>query len=145
MGNRIRVVTLTVICAGLLAISACENDADKNKGIVNQEVSQGSGDPLAIVTERAEARWKALIENDIETAYGYISPAGRELLPLRNYRMKVKSGIWEDAKVDSVACNNEICSVKVLLTYNLRDIKGLQKILEESWISEKGGWWYIQK
>lgn len=145
MYNRIRFVIYIVWCLGILTTSACQKAGDDQKSVKNQDIENGSGDPVVVITERVEARWQALIEGDIQAAYSYISPAGREILPLKNYRRRVKSGMWQDAKVDSMTCNDDICKVTVLLTYNLRDIKGLQKKLQESWINEKGSWWFVQK
>lgn len=145
MCNRIKSVRSIVLCLGILLASACQKPGDDRKSFKIQEIKNSSSDPVVVVTERVEARWQALIEGDIQAAYGYISPAGREILPLKNYRRRVKSGMWQDAKVDSMTCNEDICKVTVLLTYNLRDIKGIQKKLQESWINEKGGWWYVQK
>src|SRR5216683_8239648 len=43
----------------------------------------------ASVPERAESRWQALIRDDIERAYGYLSPATREVVSLDQYKRKV--------------------------------------------------------
>jgi hypothetical protein len=39
----------------------------------------------AVVTERANARWAALIKGDIDTAYAYSSPASRKAVSIESF------------------------------------------------------------
>jgi hypothetical protein len=108
----------------------------------------GSGqdaDPKVVVAGRAEERWKALIEGNLEAAYGYLSPASRQTTPLAVYRGRVKPGLWRSVKVETITCDAELCKANILLKYDLRNIKGLEMNLEEFWIKEEGSWWYVQK
>ena len=40
----------------------------------------------AVLTERINARWDALIKGDLETAYKYLSPASKEAYTLAAYK-----------------------------------------------------------
>jgi hypothetical protein len=39
-----------------------------------------------MVTARAEARWAAMVKGDLDTAYGYMSPASRQVTSLDKYK-----------------------------------------------------------
>lgn len=97
----------------------------------------------AVVRERAQARWQALIKDDIETAYGYLSPTTRDIVSLDQYKRKVARGTFRDAKIDSIQCEAELCKVTLHLTYDRARLKGMVTPLEESWIIERGQFWYV--
>jgi hypothetical protein len=97
----------------------------------------------ASVHERADLRWQALIRDDIPGAYGYLSPATREVLSMDQYRKKLARGTFRAAKVDSVECEAELCKVRVRLTYDRPTMKGIQTPIEETWIIERGQFWYV--
>jgi hypothetical protein len=127
-----------LMSVGLLSLAGC--------GTVGTSSTSASADePKLAVAARAEERWKALIDNNPNKAYGYFSPATREAMPFSVYQAKLKPGLWRGIKVKSVACDTELCKATLVLTYDLRDIKGLEMDLEESWIKEEGSWWYVQK
>lgn len=97
----------------------------------------------AVVNERAQARWQALINGDLDEAYTYMSAASREAYSLKVYKARTKPGMWKAIKIDSVDCEAEICQVRMMLTYDHRMMKGVQTPLTESWIIEKGTAWYV--
>lgn len=132
-----RTKSLLVLCVGIgvLVLTACGTVA----------TGPVATDPPGIVTARAEARWKALIDSNVGQAYDYLSPTTRKLMSRRDYQARIKPGLWRDAKVISVACEPDLCKAQVLLKYDIRDIRGLEMNLEENWIKEEGGWWYVQK
>ena len=68
------------------------------------------------VRERATKRWQALIRGDLDGAYGFFSRATRDTYPMELYRVKMKTGMWREAKVDSVKCADSVCEVTVMLT-----------------------------
>lgn len=102
-------------------------------------------DPKEIVAARAEARWQALIDGNMKDAYNFLSPAGRKVMSLEVFRARIKPGLWRGAKTNSVTCTEELCEAIVLVKYDIRDIKGLELEMKESWIKEEGNWWYVQK
>ncbi len=97
----------------------------------------------ALVTERADARWAALIKGDLDGAYGYMSPASREVLSLDKYKTTIRRGGFREAKVDSVACDGDACKVRLLLTYDHRQMKGITTPIVESWIVDGRQAWYV--
>jgi len=98
---------------------------------------------VAVVTERAQARWEALIKGDLDQAYTYMSAASQEAYPLKEYKNRTKPGMWKAVKIDSVDCQAEICKLKMTLTYDHPRMKGVQTPFTESWIIEKGTAWFV--
>jgi hypothetical protein len=99
----------------------------------------------AMVTKRVDDRWAALMKGDLEQAYTFMSVGSKEALPLKAYKDKIKPGMWRAVKVDSMACEAEICQVKMTLTYDHRMMKGIQTPFQETWILEKGNAWYVYR
>lgn len=96
----------------------------------------------ALVTERTNARWAALIKDDLDAAYGYMSPAYREVLSLDKYKVTMRRGAFRAAKVESASCDGDACKVRVLLTYDHRLMKGITTPVDESWIVDGGQAWF---
>ncbi|SRR5439155_3190867 len=99
----------------------------------------------AAVRERAEARWQALIRDDIPAAYGYLSPATRDVVSLDQYRARTARRSFRDAKVDAVECEGELCKVKIKLTFDRARMKGIVTPLDETWIIEQGQFWFVYR
>jgi len=97
----------------------------------------------AAVTERANARWAALLKGDIDAAYLYLSPASREVVTLPEFRAKTRVGGFREVKIDSVDCDAEVCKVGILLTYDHRLMSGITTPLSESWVLNQGQYWYV--
>jgi hypothetical protein len=98
-----------------------------------------------LVSERAEARWQALIKGDVDAAYQFLSTGSKAATSLAAYKAKIKPGIWRKAKVDKVKCEAEICKTEVTVTYDYRNVKGLDSPLPETWIIENGSAWYVYR
>ena len=99
----------------------------------------------ALVTERINARWDALIKGDLDQAYTFMSGGSREAMPLESYKVKIKPGMWRAVKIDSLQCEAEICQAKMTLTYDHRMMKGIQTPFQETWILENGNAWYVYR
>jgi hypothetical protein len=99
----------------------------------------------ALVTERINARWNALIKGDLDRAYTFMSAGSQEAMPLKLYKEKTKPGMWRAVKIDSINCDAEICLVKMTLTYDHKMMKGVQTPFQETWILEKGNAWYVYR
>lgn len=97
----------------------------------------------ALVTERANARWAALIRDDLNAAYGYLSPASREVLSLDKFKTTMRRGGFRAAKVETAACDGDSCKVRLLLTYDHRQMKGITTPIVESWIVDGSQAWYV--
>jgi hypothetical protein len=109
--------------------------------------------PEEIVAMRAEDRWRALIEGDLERAYSYFTPAYRKLHSYENYRARIKGvGVWKDVKIESVECEVEHCNVnaRVYATFmHTRMIKPLdtEELFKEGWVYKKqeNKWFFSAK
>lgn len=98
-----------------------------------------------LVAERAEARWQTLIKGDVDGAYQYLSAGSKAATSLSVYKAKIKPGLWRKAKVDNVDCEAEICKVTLTITYDYRNMKGVETLLPETWIIENGSAWYVYR
>ena len=97
----------------------------------------------AVLTERINARWDALIKGDLDKAYTFMSQASKEAYPLNVYKAKVRAGLWRSVKIDSIDCDKAVCWAKMVLTYDHRMMKGVQTPFTESCIIENGNAWFI--
>jgi hypothetical protein len=97
----------------------------------------------ALLTERINARWDALIKGDLDAAYAFMSQASKDAYPINVYKSKVKPGLWRSVKIDSINCDGAVCWAKLMLTYDYRRMKGIQTPISESWIIENGNAWFI--
>jgi len=114
-----------------------------------QAVADVSTDDEAILRERAEARWQALIEGDFDSAYTFEAPSFREVYPLKAYRGRFGRAIaWTDAKVTKIAFEgDDTAQLRVMVEYKILDPAGQvmygQSPLEESWIRSEDQWWHL--
>jgi hypothetical protein len=91
-----------------------------------------------VVTERASARWEALIKGDVDTAYTYFSAGSKATTSLALYKSQIKPGRWRTQKVDSVECTKELCKVSLTITYDMPQMKAIPTLVTENWIIEDG-------
>jgi hypothetical protein len=98
-----------------------------------------------VVSERAQARWQLLIKGDVEGAYQFLSTGSKAGTSLQLYKAQIKPGIWRSTKVDKVECEAELCKVQMLVTYDFRNMKGIETPVPETWIIENGSAWYVYR
>ena len=98
-----------------------------------------------VVAQKAQARWDALIKGDVDAAYQFLSVGSKNETPLPAYKAKIKPGLWRAAKVDKIDCEQEICKVTVMVTYDYKTMKGIQTPVPETWIVENGSAGYIYR
>ncbi|MEA3274836.1 MAG: hypothetical protein U9Q81_06000 [Pseudomonadota bacterium] len=110
-----------------------------------------SPDWEALAKERAEARWRALIEGRLESAYAFLSPAQREITSFDAYRRKIGGvGTWKDVDVQNATCDESRCKTATSVFFEFRHrrlpepVKS-SELLEETWlIDEAGGQlWFV--
>lgn len=106
-----------------------------------------------LVAERVNARYAALVESKYEVAYGFFTPAFRDLWTYREYLSSRPPVVtYSEAKLLSVKCKmDEVCAVEVEVVYRpVSGIRGvpnnldLSRINEEKWIQVEGQWWLYQ-
>lgn len=112
-------------------------------------LSDAGKTPEQIVSERVEARWKALLAGDFEKAYSLMAPSYREAVGFERYKAQSGSAVnRQGAELVNVECEAERCeaTVRVDFTLPLRQRDGVQHThVVERWVSEKGGWWLYQR
>jgi len=102
------------------------------------------------IDERAEARWNYLIEQKFEEAWEYYSPGFRQTTPKIDFaRDMVRRPIrWLDASVVGWECEEEVCEVRLSVSYqpvgapNEISRMRMSRVIEERWILVDGQWWY---
>jgi hypothetical protein len=97
----------------------------------------------AAVTERANARWKAVIDGDGDKAYEFLSSGSKTVTSLTTYKARARLVGFRAADLQSVACEPEVCKVKYRVTLDHRLMKGISSEVEETWVLEKGQYWYV--
>ena len=107
---------------------------------------------VAVVKERSQARWQALIRGDLDAAYAYLSPASKATTPIEAYRRQVRPGLWREVNIDSVECKAELCIVKLVLTYDIprgpmspKTVNGIETPVSERWVIENGSAWFVYR
>ncbi|HZZ94538.1 MAG TPA: hypothetical protein VFE23_18385 [Usitatibacter sp.] len=101
--------------------------------------------PEESVKERAQARWDALLKNDVRASYEYLSPGTRAVMDYKSYEASIRRGFWKSATVDSVTCpSRERCEVNETIEYEFQGRRA-RSPLTETWIEEGGNWWLVRK
>ena len=125
---------LAVAC-GVLIMSACAT-------VVSPEIK---------IEDRVNARWKALLSDDLAGAYEFLSPGFRSGVTSVQYQrsLLLKKVRWTSADYLSSECGEDTCNVKVSLGYKLygavpgvKSFAGKQSV-EESWVKADGQWYYV--
>lgn len=133
-----RTRSFTGLCVIILGLGAgCA-------GVSPDTAPRKTAGPQAIVGERAQERWDALVTGNLEKAYSFLSPASRQVTSLANYSRSVRVGFWKKAKVERVECPDaDLCEVHLMVEY----IRGsaIATPLRESWAQFGGQWWYVLK
>jgi hypothetical protein len=102
----------------------------------------------AVVKERANARWAALIKGDYDAAYAYSTPASRKAVSVESFASRRGQTKYRAATVESVTCDAEACEVQIKLTYDYPVVqgkvaRGIQTALTETWVLDKGTAWMV--
>lgn len=99
----------------------------------------------AVVAKRVKDRWEALVKQDLDLAWTFISPAGRVAFPLDVYKSRIKPLEWKAVDVKEVTCEGERCAV--ILSLALQDVRvgQVETIITETWVKENGAWWFVYR
>ncbi|MGA9572668.1 MAG: hypothetical protein WBS20_01840 [Lysobacterales bacterium] len=125
---------LAIVCV-LFLLSACA--ATAKKGIS--------------IEERVNARWAALMRDDLEGAYGYLSPGYRSSVSLKQYQraLLTQAVTWNSGKYVSSKCEEATCDVKVSIGFTVygavpgvKSFNGTQTT-DESWVLVDGNWYFV--
>lgn len=105
--------------------------------------SSSNEEKVKVVSERAQARWKAIIGKDFAAAYEYLSPKSRATVTPAGFKAVVSRLDYRNAELKEVTCDAEVCKVKLAIAYDTKLMKGVHSPLEESWVIENGQAWYV--
>jgi hypothetical protein len=131
---------------GLIALAGCAGTPAPTPSAGSAQSAPAPATPQArqaLVTQRATARWEALVKDDLDTAYGYFSPGSKQLISLEKFKANTRRGAFRDGKVESVTCEDDACQVKLTVTYDHPKMKGITTPVVESWIVDGGQAWLV--
>jgi hypothetical protein len=126
-GRYLAVVVLAVVTAACATLGPSSSNEEKVK----------------VVSERAQARWNAIIGKDFAAAYEYLSPKSRATVTPAGFKAIASRLNYRVAELKGVTCEAETCLVKFQITYDAQMMKGVRSPLEESWVIDKGQAWYV--
>jgi hypothetical protein len=125
---------------GLIAIAGCATPPPAATSTAPAATPAAKQD---LVTQRAASRWDAMVKDDLDTAYTYMSPGSREGTSLEKYKANTRRGAFREGRIESVSCDGDSCLVKVFVTYDHPKMKGITTPVTESWIIDGGQAWYV--
>jgi hypothetical protein len=128
---------------GMIALAGC---AAAPATAPSGPAAQASTSPQArqsLVEQRAASRWDAMVKDDLDTAYGYLSPGSKQMISLEKFKANTRRRAFRAGKVDTVTCEDDACQVRVLVTYDHPKMKGITTPLIESWIVDGGQAWLV--
>ena len=132
---RTKAAMIAAVSVAVIAVAGCAGFG----GLTKESSPEAK---RAVVTERVNARWAALIQGDMDTAYTFFSPATRQLLTIGTYRQQARGSGFRKAEITSVTCEAEVCQVAVVVTLDHRQMPGLQSTVDETWVLDNGQFWY---
>ena len=97
-----------------------------------------------IVRERSQARWNALVQGDVKTAYEFFSPGSRATQSLSEFASGIKIGFWKAVAVDRVQCAGDSCEVHTTIEYEHRGTR-IKTPHRETWVREGSNWWFLRR
>ena len=108
-------------------------------------IEGGAGEDAAkVVSRRAQERWDLVAAGQMEKAYEYFSPASRTTLTLEAFRKRAGGKRWwRSMRIEKVDCRPDTCQVTMAVDYDLYEIKGLTRSVDETWIKDAGTWWLV--
>jgi len=121
-GRYLAVVVLAVLAAACATLGPSSPNEEKVK----------------VVSERAQARWKAIIGKDFASAYEYLSPKSRATVTPAGFKAIASRLAYRAAELKDVTCEVETCKVTFLITYDAKLMKEVHSLLEESWVFDGG-------
>jgi len=103
-----------------------------------------SADSDAVVRERAQARWDALIAGRWDKAYSFAAPGFRSAVDVQGFRARSSPAAkLKAADVVNVKCKDVVCDVTMRIVFAPLQ-RGFPEAFtdrEERWVLEAGEWW----
>jgi len=110
-----------------------------------------AGKRTETIEDRVNARWAALLGNDVATAYQYLTPGYRSSVSLDQYKRAIASRKmkWTSAKYIKSDCDENTCTVQVEIGFTvygvLPGVKSMDssQFANETWILVDKNWYMI--
>jgi hypothetical protein len=104
-----------------------------------------------IASERAQARWNALIAGEHEAAYAYYTPGFREQMSVVDFTIDMRSRPvqWVAAEVIGAECDGDRCELEIDLEYRVPSAPaqlsgmGNRRPIDETWLRIDDTWWFV--
>jgi len=131
--NNVRTCVSIFLCS--LLLSACATTAPQSEGI----------------EQRAQARWDAVLSDDLLAAYEFLSPGFRSGVTASQYQRYImgKQVEWTGARYVKSDCLESTCKVTISLDYAiLGALPGVKRFdatkdIEESWLMVDKVWYLV--
>jgi len=120
-----------LVLVAVLAVGCSDSGAKRQKP------------PEEAVKVRAQAWADDLLKGDLQGAWAYTSPHFRQFSSSKDdSRFVLGSGRWTSAVVDNVQCAEEVCDVRIVIEYEIKQIKSTnRRPLDYKWVLVDGEWW----
>lgn len=103
----------------------------------------------AILRDRVEGRWQALIARDFRSAYDFETPSYRAMNPFEKFHGRFGGAvIWHVVRIVEVRYDDPtVARVKVAVEYSAPTSWGDQAAkatthISETWLKRDGQWWH---
>ena len=94
--------------AAVVVLAASERGMrDAGAGLPNEQ-------KVKVVSERAQARWDAIIGKDFAAAYGYMSPSSRATMTEAGFKAIASRLNYRAAEVKEAKCDAGNCRLKLM-------------------------------
>ena len=138
---RVAAMMLLLAISLVSALSGCAS---------NQTAADTSADQ---VVQRAEARWEAVLSDDLETAYTFYTPGYRSTVSVVDFgvSMKLRRVRYTSAEYVDQTCENQRCVLRFKVGFAVaRPAPGVEtfeskSVHEEVWLNTDGEWWFLPK
>lgn len=134
-----------LLAAGVLGVAGCAGVPAGGAGAAALSKDTPAEAKAAAATKRSLERWDLLLKGDTKGAYGFHSPASREVTPLERFQAKAAVGSFRGIKHDQTTCEAETCMVRLWLTFDHRVMQGVVSPVAETWVIDGGQVWLVYR
>ena len=145
-----------VICVVFLTLGGCNASEQQNKNEVVDTATPDNEVLESALRKRVLGRWDALLEQDFDGAYQYMSPAYRKLYTPESFASRFGSVVaWESVEFASVQISENRAKAVLEIHYHLmipgadgirlgEDVGLISKQIDEDWIWLDNKWWFVE-
>ena len=106
----------------------------------------------ALLKERIQARWQALIERNFDAAYLFETPAYRAIYTPNQFRSKISGSLdWRTITVKQIDYDGpDVAKIQLEVAYRYAEpekegpVYDMTQTLWETWLRRDGQWWHQQ-